>query len=96
MPHSVLQINIEDVRTLEQHRPDTISISIQQEVVFQKSTLFGKSLQAVQTTRQHVRTISSNSEYSKVQFVCGKDFSEDRPDVANFRPDARQPEFESQ
>jgi hypothetical protein len=46
-PRSVLQINIEDVRTSEQHRPDARSISIQQGVRFQKSTLFGKSLQAV-------------------------------------------------
>jgi hypothetical protein len=48
-PRSVLQINIEDVWTSEQHRPDGRSISIQQGVCFQKSTLFGKSLQAVRT-----------------------------------------------
>jgi hypothetical protein len=42
-PRSVLQINIEDVRTSEQHRLDARSINIQR-VVFQKSTLFGKSL----------------------------------------------------
>jgi hypothetical protein len=44
MPRSVLQINIEDVRTSEQHRPDDRSIIIQQGVLFQKLTLFGKSL----------------------------------------------------
>jgi hypothetical protein len=30
MPRSVLQINFEDVRTSEQHRPDARSIGIQQ------------------------------------------------------------------
>jgi hypothetical protein len=60
-PRTVLQINIEDVRMSEQHRPDSRSISIQQGVCFQKSTLFGKSLQAVRTTWQHVRTMSSSS-----------------------------------
>jgi hypothetical protein len=88
MPCSVLQINIEDVWMSEQHCPDTRSISIQQEVVFQKSTLFEKSLQAVRTTRQHVRTISSNSEYSRVPFERGKDFSKDRSDTRSSRPDA--------
>jgi hypothetical protein len=58
-PCNVLQINIEDVRTSEQHRPNTGSISIQQGVVFQKSTLFGKSLQSVRKARQHVQTMSS-------------------------------------
>jgi hypothetical protein len=57
-PRSVLQINIEDVQSSEQHRPDARSISILQGVYFQKSTLFGKSLQSVQTTRHHVRTMS--------------------------------------
>jgi hypothetical protein len=33
-PRSVLQINIEDVRTSEQHRLEARSISIQQEVYF--------------------------------------------------------------
>jgi hypothetical protein len=47
MPRSVLHINIEDVRTSEQHRPDARSISFQQGVCFQKLILFGKSLQAV-------------------------------------------------
>jgi hypothetical protein len=58
-PRSVLQINIEDIRTSEQHRLDARSISIQQGVCSQKSTLFGKFLQSVRTTRQHVRTMSS-------------------------------------
>jgi hypothetical protein len=43
-PRRVLQINIEDVWTLEQHRTDARSISILQGVYFQKSTLFGMSL----------------------------------------------------
>jgi len=42
MPHSVLQINIEDVRTTEQHRPNARSISIQQGVCFQKLALVGE------------------------------------------------------
>jgi hypothetical protein len=75
-PRSVSQINIEDVRTSEQHYPDARSISIQQGVYFQKSTLFGKSLQAVRTMWQHIRTMSSNSEYSRVSFERGNDFSE--------------------
>jgi hypothetical protein len=58
-PRSVLQIKIEDVRKFEQHRPDARSISIQEGVCFQKSTLFGKSLQSVRTTRQHVRMMFS-------------------------------------
>jgi hypothetical protein len=33
-PHSVSQINIEDVRMSEQHRPDARSISIKQGVCF--------------------------------------------------------------
>jgi len=51
-PRSALQINIEDVRTSEQHLLDARSNSIQQGVGFQKSTLFGKSLQDVRTTSQ--------------------------------------------
>jgi hypothetical protein len=86
-PRSVLQINIEDVRTSEQHRPNNRSISIQQGVCFQKLTLFGKSLQAIQTMWQHVRTMSNSSEYSRVLFECGRDFSEDRPDARSSRPD---------
>jgi hypothetical protein len=63
------------------------SISIQQRVGFQKSTLFGKSLQAVQTMWQHVWTMSSISEYSRVLFEPKKDFSEDRSDARSSRPD---------
>jgi hypothetical protein len=51
--------NDKDVRTSEQHRPDARSIIVQHEVGFQKSTLIGKSLQAVRMTWQHVRTLSS-------------------------------------
>jgi hypothetical protein len=87
-PRSVLQINVEDVRTTEQHRRDAMSISIQQGVVFHKLTLFGKSLQAFRMTRQHVWTISSNSNNSRVPFERGKDFTEDRPDARSSRPDA--------
>jgi hypothetical protein len=79
--------NDEDVRTSDQHRPDARSISIQQGVGFQKSTLFGKSLQAVRVTWQHVRTMSSISEYSRVPFERGKDFSENRPDARSSRLD---------
>jgi hypothetical protein len=87
MPRRVLQINIEDVRTSEQHHPNARSISIQQGVGFQKSTLFGKSLQTVWTTWQHVRTMTSILKYSRVPFKRGKDFSEDRPDARSSRPD---------
>jgi hypothetical protein len=59
MPRSVLQINIEDVRALEHHSPDARSISIQQGICFQKLTMFGKFLQFVRATRQHVWTMSS-------------------------------------
>jgi hypothetical protein len=86
-PRSFLQINIEDIRTSEQHRPDARSISIQQGVGFQKLTLFGKSLQAVRMMWQHVRTMSSISEYSRVPFKRRKDFSKDRPEIRSSRLD---------
>jgi hypothetical protein len=86
-PRSVLQINNEDVRTLEQHHPDARSISFQQGVGFKKLTLFGKSLQTVWMTWQHVWTMSSISKYSIVPFERGKNFSEDRPDARSSRPD---------
>jgi hypothetical protein len=93
-PLSVLQINIEDIRTSKQHRPDAKSISIQQGVGFQKSTLFGKSLQAVRRTWQairrtwqHVRMMSCISKYSRVHFERGKDFSEDCLDARSSHQD---------
>jgi hypothetical protein len=86
-PRSVSQINIEDVRTSEQHRPDARSISIQQGVWFQKSTLFRKSLQTVWTMWQHVLMMSSSLEYSRVPFEYGKDFSEDCSDARSSRLD---------
>jgi hypothetical protein len=73
-----------------QHCPDTRSISIQQGVCFHKSTLFGKSLQTVQKTWQHVRMMSSSSKYSKVPFERGRDFSEDRSDARSSHPDVNQ------
>jgi hypothetical protein len=79
--------NDEDIRTSERHRSDARSIIVQHGVGFQKSTLFEKSLQAIPTTWQHVRTMSSVSEYSRVPFKRGKDFSEDRPDALLSRPD---------
>jgi hypothetical protein len=45
-------------------------------------------LQVVQTTRQHVQTIYSNSDNSRILFERGKDFSEDRPDARSSRPDS--------
>jgi hypothetical protein len=45
-------------------------------------------LQAVWTTRQHVRTIYSNSDNSRIMFERRKDFSEDRPDARSSRPEA--------
>jgi hypothetical protein len=56
-PCSVLQINIDDVRTSEPHRPDARSISILQEVCSQKSTLIVKFQYFVWTTWHHVRTM---------------------------------------
>jgi hypothetical protein len=56
-PRSVLQINIDDIRTSETHRPDAQSISILQEVFSKKSTLFGKFQYSVWTTRHHVQTM---------------------------------------
>jgi hypothetical protein len=69
------------------NRPDARSISIQQGVYFQKSTLFGKSLQAIRTTWQHFWTMSSSLEYSRFPFERGRDFSKDRPDARSSRPD---------
>jgi hypothetical protein len=101
-PCSVLQINMEDVWTSEQHRLDAWSISIRQGVYFQKFKLFGKSLQSVQTTRLHVRTMfrickpsgrlgNTSGRYPVVQinsrFPFEKDFSEDRPDARSSHPD---------
>jgi hypothetical protein len=54
---------------------DARSISIQQGVCFQKLTLFGKSLQLVQTTWQQVRTMSKSLEYSRVPFEREKDLA---------------------
>jgi len=91
MPHSVCQINVEDVQTLEQHRPNARSISIQQGVCFQKSTLFGKSLQSIRTTRQHVwKMFSICRPFGPLgnTFDRGKDFSEDCPDARSSHPDA--------
>jgi hypothetical protein len=56
-PRSVLQINIDDVQTLEPHGPDARSISILQEVYSKKSTLNGKFQYSVRTTWHHVRTM---------------------------------------
>jgi len=64
---------VEDVRTTEQHRPETRTIIIQYGVRFQKLTLFEKSLQVVRTMWQHVRTLSSISEFSNVPFECGNE-----------------------
>jgi hypothetical protein len=46
-----------------------------------------QSLQSIRTTRQYVRTISCNSDNSRIPFERGKDFSEDRPDAWSSRPD---------
>jgi hypothetical protein len=56
-PRSVLQINIEDLRTLEQHRPDARSINILQGVCSQKLTLFIKFQYSVWTTQHHIWTM---------------------------------------
>jgi hypothetical protein len=64
---------IDIVRTTEQHCSDVRSIIILYWVGFQKSTLLGKSLQVVRTTWQHVRTLSSISEYSSVPFEHRKE-----------------------
>jgi hypothetical protein len=64
----------------EQHRSDARSIIVKHGVGFQKSTLFGKSLQVVRTT-------SSISKYSSVLFEREEDFSKDRLDAQSSRPD---------
>jgi hypothetical protein len=79
--------NDKDVRTSEQHLPGARSISIQQGVGFQKSTLFGKSLQVVRMMWQYVRSMSSISEYFRVPFEHGKGFREDCPDAWSCRSD---------
>jgi hypothetical protein len=79
--------NDENVRTSEQHRPNARSIIVQHGVGFQKSTLFGKSLQAIRTKWQHVQTMSSISEYSRVSLEREKDFSEDCSDARSSRLD---------
>jgi hypothetical protein len=56
-PRSVLQINIDDVRTSEPHPSNARSISILQEVFSQKSTLIGKFRYSVRMTRHHVQTM---------------------------------------
>jgi hypothetical protein len=122
-PLSVQQFYIEDVRTTEQHRRDARSISIQQWVGFQKSTLLGSlykpSGRRGNTSRrypafQNIPVFRSNAERScsedhldtrpslpdldliRIELRCfWKAITEDRPDVANFRPEARQPESES-
>jgi len=47
-----------------------------------------QSLQDVRTTRQHIQTISCNSDNSRIPFECGNDIDEDRPDARSSRPDA--------
>jgi hypothetical protein len=71
--HQCLADYVEDVRTTEQHPPDARSIIIQHGVGFQKSSLLGKSLQAVRMMWQHVLMLSSISEYSSVPFECKKE-----------------------
>jgi len=108
---------VEDVWTIEQHRPDARSISIQHRVGFQKSTLLGSlckpSERCGNTSRhcpafQNILVFNSNRErsYSEdrpdvdliwIELHCfWKDIAEDRPDMANFSSDARQPEPKSQ
>jgi hypothetical protein len=99
MPRSVLQINIEDVRTSEQHHLDAWSKNLFSEVdtIWEVSEIHldnkathpddVQSLQSVRTTRQYVRTISYNSDNSRILFERGKDFSEDRLDAQSSRLD---------
>jgi hypothetical protein len=123
-PLSVQQLYVEDVWTTEQHRPDARSISIQQGVWFQKSTLLGSLYKPFRRRGntsgccpafQNIPVFSSNAirNYSedhpdarsscpdvdliKIKLRCFlKDITENRPDVANFCPVARQPEPKSQ
>jgi len=123
-PLSVQQLYVEDVRKIEQHCPDARSISIQQGVGFQKSTLLGSLCKPSRRhgnmlgrcpAFQNILVFSSNATRSysedrpdawssrpdvdliKIKLQCfWKDILENRPDVANFRPEARQPEPESQ
>jgi len=86
-PLSVQQSYVEDVRTTEQQCPDARSISIQQQVGFQKLTLLG-SLSKPFGRRgntsercpafQNIPVFSSNATRS---------YSEDRPDARSSLPD---------
>jgi len=78
-PRSVLQINIEDVRTSDQHRLDAF---LEVDTVWEVSAIRPDDsasrpdnvlyLQTVQTTQQYVRTISSSSDTSRIMSVHGK------------------------
>jgi hypothetical protein len=84
------------VQTLGQASPiSTRSLFLEVDTVWEVSTICPddeatrpddvQSLQAVRTTRQHVRTISSNSNNSRFPFERWKDFNEDRPDARSRR-----------
>jgi hypothetical protein len=73
MPCSVIQINIEDVRTSEQHCPDARSIKY--------STR--RWISEVDTVWEVSARLPDDVE--TVSFECEKDFSEDRPDARSSR-----------
>jgi len=85
MPCSVIQINIEDVRTSEQHCPDARSIKYStRRWISEVDTVWEVSARLPDDV-ETVWKMSSISEYSRISFECEKDFSEDRPDARSSR-----------
>lgn len=73
--------NNKDVYKSEQHYLDARSIIIQHEVGFQKSTLIGKSPQAVRTTWQHIGSCPAFQNIPVFRSNATRSYSEDHPDA---------------
>jgi hypothetical protein len=86
-PLSVQQLYVEDVRKIEQHCPDARSISIQQGVGFQKSTLLGS---LCKPSRRHGNMLGRCPAFQNILVFSSnatRSYSEDRPDAWSSRPD---------